>query len=147
MRTQVRVGGLKAAKRLRTERATLLLAKGEGPSTPVASRPLDGFAVVGSDPRNKTDTLSRAQRDICLVSCATLGPAARSAVGAKSAQILWVNTQHAEFILSLSKDFECRFRSHSTRSALSVVPPKIPHTLKAKRFERKERTRSKAEPC
>ena len=143
----MRVGGPKAAKLPRTERATLIQAQSIELQTLVASRPLDGFAVVGSDPRNKTDTLSRAQRDICLVSCATLGPAARSAVGAKSAQLLLVNTQHAEFILSLSKDFECRFRSHSTRSALSVVPPKISHTLKAKRFERKERTRSKAEPC
>ena len=92
MRTQVRVGGPKAAKRPRTERATLLLAKGLEPSTQVAFRPLDGFAVVGSVPRNKTDTLSGAQRDIYLASCATLGPAARSAVGAESAQRLSVNT-------------------------------------------------------
>ena len=65
------------------------------------------------------------------MNCATLGPAARSAVGGKSAPLLSADTQHAEFILSLSKGFECW--SNKER----------PHAQRRSRFERKRKTRLK----
>ena len=83
-------------------------------STPaqVASRPLDRFAVFGAGPRTQADLRSEAPQDD--FTKVARGRAEGREAAKDRARHLSVNTQNAEFILSLSKDFECHSGCYAT---------------------------------
>ena len=85
--------------------AGLLVSNLQRPAQ-MASRPLNGFAVIRVGPRNSTALRSKApQEDFTQVSRGRTEGREAAKVRARH---LWVKTRHAEFILGLSKDFECR---------------------------------------